>query len=478
MELGVGATYRSTVEASVVAEADVLVAGGGTAGCVAAIAAARNGADVLLVERQGFLGGMLTAGNAGMTKYVVHEKSQAEYREVLAQLEEDPASVQVIGGLPMEITQRLMDTGAGIGTYGAAGSYVFTAQDDFKFLLLTMMEAAGVRLLLHSLIVDVIKEGDSIQGVVVENKSGRQVLLAKTVVDATGDGDVAAKAGAPFVVGVAEGDLAAEAGTPLGTMQTMGVMFRMGNIDMERCFEHLLAHREQFVPQPFALLGLDEAYEAFKRGDMMTINITGIGHQFQIYNTPIPRVFTFCCPHHHGNGLSADDLTQGEIAMMKEIRKRIGEMKASLPGFEEAYLLDCPEICVRETRHFRGEYVLNMGDILSQRAFPDTIGKGCHPVDIHPIPDSIKKFPLPHHWYFNMPYRSLLPKNVDNLLLAGRCISNTHEASGCTRPTVQCMVTGEAAGTAAAMCVVEGVTPLALDTDRLRQRLADQGVDL
>ena len=331
---------------------------------------------------------------------------------------------------------------------------------------------------MHSLIVDVVKEGDSIQGAVVENKSGRQVLLAKVVVDATGDGDVGAKAGAPFVVGVAEGDLAAEAGTPLGTMQSMGVMFRMGNINMERCFQHLLANREQFVPQPFALLGLDEAYDAFKRGDMMTINITGIGHRFQIYNTPIPGVFTFCCPPFTGNGLCADDLTQGETAMMKEIRKRIGEMKSSLPGFEGAYLLDCPEICVRETRHFRGEYVLNIEDILSQRDFPDTIGKGCHPVDISPVPERIKKYPLPRRWYFNMPYRSLLPKKVDNLLLAGRCISNTHEAAGCTRPTVQCMVTGEAAGTAAAMCVAEGVNPLALDTDKLRQRLSDQGVDL
>ena len=477
-KLQVGDVYKSTVEAQVVAQADVLVAGGGTAGCVAAIAAARNGADVLLVERQGFLGGMMTAGNAGLTKYIVHEKSQTEYREVLAQLAEDPASVQVIGGLPMEITQRLMDTGAGIGTDGTAGSYVFTAQDDFKFLLLTMMEEAGVRVLLHSLIVDVVKEGDSLAGVVVENKSGRQVILGKMVIDASGDGDVSARAGAPFVVGVAEGDAAAETGTPLGSMQAMGVMFRMGNIDMERCFQYLLAHREQFMPQSFALLGLEEAYEAFKKGDMATFNITGIGHRSQIYNTPIPGVFTVCCPLFYGNGLDVQDLTRGEIAMMKEIRKRVAEIKSSLPGFEDAYLIDCPEICVRETRHFRGEYLLDIEDILSQRAFEDTIGRGCHPIDIQPIPDSLKKYPLPHRWYFNIPYRSLLPKGVDNLLLAGRCISNTHEASGCTRVTMSCMVTGEAAGTAAAMCVAGELEPRDLEPARLRRRLADQGVIL
>jgi ribulose 1,5-bisphosphate synthetase/thiazole synthase len=478
VNLTVGQIYKSAVETEVIARADVLVAGGGTAGAVAAIAAARNGADVLLVERRGFLGGMMTGGNAGLTKYIVHEKSQAEYRQVLAELERDPAAVQVIGGLPMEITRRLMDGGAGIGTHGAAGSYVFTSQSEFKYLLLEMMAEAGVRLMLHSLIVDAIVEEGTIRGVVVESKSGRQALLAQTAIDATGDGDVAARAGAPFVVGVAEGDLATQAGTPEGSMQAMGVMFRVGNVDMQRCFEYLLAHRDQSAPQPFALLGLDEAYEAFRRGDMMTINITGIGHRFQIYNTPLSGVFTFCCPHYYGSGLSVEDLTAGEIAMMVEIRKRVSDMKAALPGFEEAVLLDCPEICVRETRHFRGKYVLDIEDILSQRKFADGIGRGCHPIDIQPIPDALKKYPLAHRWSFEIPYRCLLPKAVENLLLAGRCISNTHEASGCTRPTVQCMVTGEAAGTAAAMCVQQDVRPRDLDATRLRERLVAQGVVL
>lgn len=478
MDLTVGSVYRTAVEAEVVAKADVLVAGGGTAGAVAAIAAARSGSEVLLVERRGYLGGMMTGGNAGLTKFIVHEKSQADYRKVLAELERDPAAVQVIGGLAMEITQRLLDSGAGIGTHGTAGSYVFTSQSEFKFLLFEMMQEAQVRLMLHSLIVDAITVDGAIRGLVVEGKSGRQALLGGVVVDATGDGDVAALAGAPYVVGVAEGDVAAEAGAAEGTMQAMGVIFRVGNVDMQRCFEYLLEHREQFAPQPFALLGLDEAYEAFQQGDMMTINVTGIGHRFQIYNTPIPGVFAFCCPPYYGNGLSVEDLTQGEVAMMQEIRKRVAEMRAALPGFEDACLLDCPEICVRETRHFRGEYVLNIEDILSQRQFADGIGKGCHPIDIQPIPDSLKRYPLPRRWSFDIPYRCLLPKEVDNLLLAGRCISNTHEASGCTRPTVQCMVTGEAAGTAAALSVAQGCAPRALSVEQLRSRLGEQGVIL
>ena len=478
MKLKVGSTYTSTVEARIVDEADVLVAGGGTAGPVAAIAAARNGARVLLVERRGFLGGMMTGGNAGLTKYIVHESSQAEYRAVLAELAANPSSVQVVGGIPMEITRRLMDMGAAIGTSNVAGSYVFTAQAEFKWLLLAMMEEAGVKLLLHSLIVDIIREGDLIRGVVTESKSGRQAVLAKVFVDATGDGDVASKAGAPYEAGVGPADLAARDGTPLGTMQPMGVMFRVGNVDMVRCFGYLMNHPEQFGVQHFALLGLREAHESFIRGDMMTFRITGIGHSFQLYNTPIPGVFTICCPSAEGSGLSVDDLTKGELVLVSEVRRRVAAMRESVPGFENAYLLDCPEIGVRETRHIQGEYVLNIEDVLSQREFPDSIGRGCHPIDIRPIPDSLRKRPLAHRWYFNIPYRCLVAKNCDNLLLAGRNISNTHEAAGCTRPTVQCMVTGEAAGTAAAMCVKDGVAPRSLDTHRLRERLGDQGVIL
>lgn len=478
MILEVGSTYKSTVEAKIVNQTDVLIAGGGTAGCIAAIAAARNGASVILVERRGYLGGMMTAGNAGLTKYIVHEKNQTEYRKVWMQLTTDPSSVQVVGGIPMEITQRLIDMKAAIGTAGAAGSYVFTAQQDFKWLLLKMMEEARVKLLFHSLIVDVIKEGDSLKGIVVENKSGRQALLAKVFVDATGDGDVAAKAGVPFVVGVGPDDLAAKDGTPLQTMQHMGVMFRMGNVDMAKCFEYLKSHPDQFHAQSIALVGFNDAYESFLKGDMMTINVTGIGHSFQIYNTPIPGVFTFCCPSCEGSGLSVSDLTQGEVALAKEVRRRVATMKESLPGFENAYVLDCPEISVRETRHIKGEYVLTIDDIFSSREFKDTIGKGCHPIDIQPIPDSLKKYQLPPRWSFNIPYRCLVAKKIDNLLLAGRCISNTHEASGCTRATVQCMITGEAAGTAASMFIKKNVKPRNLDTDELRRILAGQGVVL
>lgn len=272
-------------------------------------------------------------------------------------------------------------------------------------------------------------------------------------------------------------------------MQAVGAMYRLGNVDMARCFEYLKNHRDQFIPQGVALMGLEDAYENFRKGEMMTFVIGGLvsNPHIQFYNLPIPGVFTICCPLHrrisnktlpNWSGLSASDLTQAEIALAEEVRESVAEMKKSLPGFENAYVLDCPEICVRETRHIQGEYVLNINEVFLSQEFNDTIGKGSHPLDISPIPDVLRKHSLPRGWSFNIPYRCLVPKEIDNLLLAGRCISNTHEASGCTRVTVVCMITGEAAGTAAAMCVKENVKPQDLDTNKLRRKLTEQGVVL
>ncbi len=474
--LSKGAVWTQTVETRVVDEADVLVVGGGPAGAAAAVAAARAGADTLLVERTGALGGMMTTGNAGLTNFIVHQKSQAVQREIVASLATNPAAAQIVGGLPMEIAERLLNAGAAVGSEGTAGSYVFTASEEFKWLLLDMMDEAGVRLMLHSLAVDARVEDGRVRGVVFENKEGRQAVAAEVVIDATGDGDVAARAGCPFVLGVGPNDAAAKADpSTIGSMSGMGVMYRVANVDLEKTFEHLMQSPDQYQVQALALYSLREAYERFRKGEMVTFVARGRSIGLQIYNSPLPGVVTLCCPSFNGNGLSCADLTQGERVMRDIIRKQLDDIRC-LPGFERCILIDCPDICVRETRHILGEYVLNVEDVLAGRDFPDSIGRGAHTVDAGAAPAEVKRREVPSDWCFHIPYRCLVPQRVEHLLVAGRCASYTHEAFGCARPTVQCMVTGEAAGTAAALCVQENASPRELDVALLRRKLAEQGV--
>jgi len=460
----------------------VLVAGGGTAGCLAAISAARNGARVMLVERYGFLGGMMTAGNAGLTMYMKFPGVPDEHEADQRTLAEHPEQVQIAGGITKELADRLISSGIGIGNYNQAGPYIFTSSEGFKRLLFDLMQEAGVKLRLHSWVVDVLAEGDRLQGLALESKSGRQLIAAKQFIDATGDGDVAAKAGVPFTVGVTEDDLCAKAGAEIGHMQLMGVMFKIGNVDMQRCFDWLVENPEHFRMQPFGRFTLEQAKERFEKGDMAVLNVVGLDatpRGFQVYNLPTEGVVTLCCPCVRGDGTNVEDLTNAELTMATMVHEWVGNVRA-VPGFEKAFLLDRPTIGVRETRHIQGDYVLNIEDIYHQADFPDRIGCGSHPIDTTPRPDWLKDpaTSYPPRWFFRIPFRALTAKGVANLLVAGRCMSATHEAFGCIRPTVQCMITGEAAGAAAALCAKRDQMPRELPNQLLRDTLQAQGVVL
>ena len=339
-----------------------------------------------------------------------------------------------------------------------------------------MVEEAGVRLMLHCFAVDTVQADGSLRGAVFESKEGRQVVLARQTIDATGDGDIAARAGCPFVLGVGPDDMTAqEDEASIGTMSSMGVMYRMANVDLSKTFAFLSDHRDRFHIQGLALYPFDEAYKRFLKGEMVTFVAKGKQIGLQVYNSPLPGVVTLCCPSYSGNGLLVADLTRGEVQMKRVIREQIQDIR-SLPGFDKSFLIDCPDICVRETRHIRGEYVLGIQDVLEGRDFDDSIGRGAHTVDAHGVPEEIKRKQVPRNWFFHIPYRCLVPKGIEGLLVAGRCASYTHEAFGCARPTVQCMVTGEAAGVAAAMCCADRVSPRQLDPAALRERLATNGV--
>lgn len=460
---------------------DVIVLGGGTAGVAAAIASGRTGARTLLVERTGSLGGMMTTGNCGLTCYILHASNVENQYKVEDMLAEDPKSAQVIGGIPMEITNRLIKTGDAVATEGNAGSYVFTELAAFKTLLNEMMTDAGVDVLFHTAFVDTVMDGTKVKGVILHNKAGLTLYEAKTFIDTTGDGDAAAAAGADFFLGIGEYDLVYEEDPSLlGRVGAMGVMFRIGSTDILKALDYLKDRTEapEFIVQIMSLQDYDTVVDCIKRQQMTTFVIDGFSFGgLQIYNTPDPSIFVLGCPCIRGNGIVPEDKSKAELEMTVMINNWMNELR-QVPGFEEAVVLDIPEMGVRETRHIIGEYILGLKEILNMHVFEDSIGKGSHLIDISPVPSWLKKDELPDMFEFTIPYRSLIVKDIDNMFVAGRCMSATHEASGTVRVTVQCMVSGEAAGTAAAMCAQKDGSTRSVPYGEIRKKLLDNGVIL
>lgn len=412
-----------------ISEHEVIVAGGGTAGIAAAVAAARNGVDTILIERYGFLGGTMTAGlvNPFMTFHAGGE--------------------QIIKGVFQEIIDRLKD----LDGYDEETKAFDT--EAMKLVADRMVKEAGVKLLLHTYITDVLvtREG-AVRGVEVRNKSGRQVLLGKVTVDATGDGDVAVMAGAPYEKGRRED----------GLTQPMTLNFRLGGVDVERMppreeinrlFEEAKAKGEISIPRENVLF-----FPTTRRGEIH-------------FNTT--RVVK-------ADGTKAEDLTYAEIEGRRQMAELIEFLRRRVPGFENAYLLmSGVQIGVRETRRIIGEYILTGDDIVEARKFEDAIARGSYPIDIHsPTGEGtvIKRLPLGES--YDVPYRCLVPKKVDNLLVAGRCISSTHEAQAAIRVIPIVVAIGQAAGTTAALSVKHNVPPRELDVRLLQKTLRKQGAVL
>ncbi len=476
IQVNLDSVLHNKVDVKIIAQTDVLVVGGGSAGVTAAIAAAEEGASTLLLESSGRLGGMMTSGNAGLTNSIFHHKKQAEQRKIVAKLKNSSGDVQIVGGLPIKIMHELMKKDYAVGTHGTAGSYVFTSPVEFNWLLMDMLEERGVKMIFHAFAVDAIMDKEKICGVVIESKEGRKAILAEVVIDASGDGDIAAQAGAEFVVGVGVQDKAyLENPDHIGKMGGMGVMYRVGNVDMAKALDYMEIHREHFIPQPLAKYSFNDIRDKFIQGEMICFSVKGKEIVLQVYNSPHPGVVTLCCPSVAGSGLKLADLTMAEIEMKNIIRKQLADVRL-IPGFDRCILIDVPEIGVRETRHIMGEYLLTVDDIQEKRAFEDSIGRGSHTIDTSHVPEKIKDKDIGDNWSFQIPYRCLVPKKIDNLLVAGRCASFSHETFGAARTTVQCMIMGEASGVAAAMCVKQKMIPRALPHKQLISHLEARGV--
>ena len=457
---------RTIVEPSrkipVIDDVDVLVIGVGTAGSAAALAAARNGARTLAVDVGGYVGG--TGSAALMCLYTI------------------PYSKTY--GICREFIDGMADRGGAV-----RGPVIPFDPESFKQVALEKLQQAGVRLLFYTWTVDTIVQGGVVKGVVIENKSGRQAILAKVVIDASGDGDVAAGAGAKFVLG-RETD---------AKMRPMSVVFRMGPVDVTRIKAYRDAHPQDFSPDPGhnildieqKIVRLDGFFDIVRSANSRGVLDKNI-HYLRLYGIAgeTGNLYINTVRVYGVDGTKTEDLTRAQQESMRQIRQIAAFVKAEIPGFADAVILETAVMMgVRETRRILGDHVLGIEDCGSARRFRDVIMTAeAHMVpgvEIH-SPDGgegaandayVAGIELPFN-EFSVPYGSLLPSGLDGILVAGRCISTTHEADGWTRSQPMAMQIGQAAGTAAALSVRSNRPPRQVDIDALQRTLREQRANI
>lgn len=437
-------------------EVDVLIVGGGPAGIMAARAAAGSGLKVMLIESRGYLGGNLTIG-----------------LPILGFL--GGKGNQIIEGLPQLFIDRLRERNAASGHRACDLHVSLTIVDpeEVKTVALDMVREAGVEVLMYVFCVDAIMDGKDVRGVVIESKAGREAILAKTVIDCTGDGDVAFRAGVECRKGGEDGG-----------MQPPTLMFCMKGVDMPVFRDALSNHGDVF--------DMDKsAPEYFREGKFITVGLRNQIRQAKEagYDIPVARTILI-------TGLAGDEIwvnmsrvtgtdstrpesyTRAEIEARKQIYELERYLKAFIPGFENARREKvAPFTGIRESRVIVGKYVLTAEDILACRSFGDAIAVASYPVDIHHSHGDDCTLMWCGDCY-DIPYRCLVPAEVGNLLVAGRCSSMNHEAMAATRVMSTCMAVGEAAGRAARIALLDGVRPSGVDVAKVRKELRETGAFL
>lgn len=437
-------------------EVDILVVGGGPAGIMAARAAAESGLKVMLIESRGYLGGNLTLG-LPILGYLGRKGNQ------------------VVEGLPQMLIDRLRARGKASEHKPCKNHVSLTIIDseEVKDVALEMLEDVGVKILFYVFCSDVIKEGNDVKGVIIESKEGREAILAKTVIDCTGDGDVAFRAGVECHKGDADGG-----------MQPPTLMFCMRGVNVQELrdaivnrpeeFDMDVMPTEQFKSGPFIVVGFRKKIEeAREKGYSIpvarTILITGLADDEIWVN--MSRV----CGVDSTNPTS---YTDGEITARMQNDEIERYLRDFIPGFENAWRDKVAAFMgIRESRVIKGKYVLTADDILSCRKFDDAVGVASYPVDIHHSHgDDCTMMWCPD--CYDLPYRMLVPEKVENLLVAGRCASMTHEAMASARVMSTCMVMGEAAGRAAKIAAEEGVPVSKVNVEAVREDLRENGAYL
>jgi glycine/D-amino acid oxidase-like deaminating enzyme len=420
-------------------DVDVLVVGAGSAGSTAAIAAARTGARTLLVDRLGFLGGISTA--VLDTFYAFYTPGERPRK--------------VVSGIPDEVVARLTEAGDAFerpNTYGA-GTGITYDPEALKRVWEALVLEAGASVLLHSFAYEVELDAErGIASVTVATKGGPRTVRPRCVVDASGDADLCHLAGAPY-------ERAGEG----GPVQSLSTVFRLANVEVQRA---------EAVPKSELWRLMREAAAS---GEYRLPRLEG-----SVHRTPLRGVMMALMTRIGSvDATDPEELTRAEIEGRRQCHEYFRFLRDRVPGYERAELVSTsPAIGVRESRRIRGEYVLTAEDCLSARRFPDQIARCGAPIEEHHAGTDTRWVYLEPGSTYGIPYRSLLPLGVENLLVAGRCFSATHDAHASARSMGTCMAMGQAAGTAAALSVADGTAPRALDPTVVRDRLRADGADV
>jgi len=397
------------------AEVDVVVIGGGSAGAAAAIAAARHGADTLLIEQQGFLGGRVTASLLGVISGFRNPKLPAASNTVRGIAAEVIAELRKMDGLgrsPCE--QQDFDPASGQLNYSYA-----VDTEKLKLLLIRMAEQAQCDFLLHTFAACPIVAADRVQGVMIENKSGRQAIFARVVVDCTDNADVAFRAGA-----VCHSDLPDDSFS-----RKPQLMYKLaGNMPDDLRFPGVMTKGTMLVSGPLATI----------------------------------------------SGASASDISRAEIETRTQVLDHLDELKRSNPALQFAYLVETPPcLALRRTRYIQGQYMLTEQDALSGARFSDAVA-----ISSSPIAHQCGAEVFLEHEGFDVPYRCLVPNNLNGLLVAGRGISSQHSPYESLRAPACAMAIGQAAGVAAAIAADKNLSPRQIEVADVRQTLIQQGARL
>ena len=415
---------------------DVVVVGSGSAGSCAAIAAGRLGARTLVADRMPFLGGTSTAV---LDTFYAFYTPGAQAR-------------RVVGGLGWEVVERLQRVGMAFerpNTYGA-GTGVTYDPELLKVLWEQLAEEAGVEVLLHTWATGVELRDGRVTGIRMWNKGGESRVAAGVVIDASGDADLCAMAGVPY-----------DDARTTPNLQSLSTIFRVANVDVEKAAampktELWAMMRGAAASGEYRLPRLEGSWHRTPHPGLVTVHMTRI-----------PNV----------DATDPEQLTHAEIEGRRQVREYHRFLRDKVPGFELSVLVaTSPSIGVRESRRVVGDYRLTRDDVLNASRFDDEVALCGAPIEDHAAGPDTRWTYVPHSGVYGIPYRCLLPKGLEGMLVAGRCFSATHDAHASARSMATCMAMGEAAGTAAALAAAGGGTPRNMSVGALRERLRETGV--